>query len=84
MNKFGEVLQYLIESRGLRGAKDLSVLLEERGHEVPEEKIEGFMEGKEWVDAYFSGWVAEALYLNAEEMGILARTVAYGQTEYPP
>ena len=83
MNKFGEVLQELMESRDL-GAEDLSVLLKETGHEVSEEKIEAFMEGDEWVDGYFSGRVAEVLNLNAEEMGVLARAVAYGQTEHPP
>lgn len=84
MNEFGEVLQSLMEGRGLRGSADLSGILEEAGRDMPEEKIEAFMEGEEWVDGYFPGWVAEVLDLDAEKMGILAHAVAYGQTEYPP
>lgn len=84
MNGFGEVLQGLMIERGLRGPGDLSELLEEHGRRVSREKIEAFMEGYEWVDGYFPGWVAEVLDLDAGEMGALARAVAYGQVEHPP
>ncbi len=84
MNEFGGVLQDLMEARGLRGSADLSEVLEDAGRDVPEERIEAFMEGKEWVHSYFPGWVAQVLDLDAEEMGALAHAVAYGQTEYPP
>lgn len=70
--------------RGLRGPADLSELLQESGRYVPEGRIRAFMEGHEWVDGYFPGWVAEVLDLDAEEMGALANAVAYGQAEYPP
>lgn len=84
MNRFGEVLQDLMDDRGLRGPADLSELLEGAGRCVPAEKIEAFMEGGEWVDGHFPGWVAEVLDLDAEELGALAHAVAYGQAEYPP
>jgi hypothetical protein len=84
VNRFGEVLQDLMDDRGLAGPADLSELLDEAGHDVPVEKIEAFMEGDEWVDGHFPRWVAEVLDLDAEEMGVLAHAVAYGQAEYPP
>jgi hypothetical protein len=73
-----------MDDRGIRGPTDLSELLQEAGRYVLEEEIRAFMEGDEWVDAYFPGWVAEVLDLDAEEMGALAHAVAYGQAEYPP
>ncbi len=84
MNRFGEVLQDLMDSRGLLGPADLGRLLKDAGHDVPEESIRAFMEGDEWVDGYFPLWVAEVLDLEAGEMSALAHAVAYGQTEYPP
>jgi hypothetical protein len=80
---FDEVLLFLMESRGLRGSEELSRLLREAGREVPTERITAYMEGREWVDGRFPGWVAEALDLDAEEMGTLAYAVAYGQV-LPP
>lgn len=84
LNDFGETLQTLMESRGLRGPKDLARLLRAAGHPVPEQKIVAYMTGVEWVDGYFSGWVAEASELDAEEMGALAHAVTYGQSGCPP
>jgi hypothetical protein len=82
--RFDRVLQFLMESRGLRGPEDLSRLLRNAGREVPSEKIAAFTEGREWVDGHFPRWVAEVLDLNAWEMGILAYAVAYGQVRQPP
>lgn len=84
MNRFGEVLQDLMDSRGLRGPADLSELVGEAGHHVSPEDITALMEGDEWVDGHFPIWVAEVLGLDTEEMGALARAVAYGQVEHPP
>jgi hypothetical protein len=84
VNGFGEVLQGLMDERGLVDPADLSELLGEAGRYVPEEEIRAYMEGDEWVDGYFPGWVAEVLDLDAAEMGALAYAVAYGQAEYPP
>lgn len=84
MNRLGEVLQVLMDDRGLRGPADLSELMGKVGHDVSEEDIKAFMEGDEWVDGYFPRWVAEVLNLDAEEMGAFAHAVAYGQDEYPP
>ena len=83
MNQFAETLQGRKESTGVRGPADLSEALEKAGRDVPEETIRAYMEGEAWVDAYFPGWVAKALDLDAEEMGVLASAVAYGQAEYP-
>lgn len=82
--RFDRVLQFLMESRGLRGPEDLSRLLREAGREVTAEKITAYMEGREWVDGCFPRWVAEVLDLSAWEMGILAYAVAYGQVRRPP
>jgi hypothetical protein len=82
--RFDGVLRFLMESRGLRGPEDLSRLLREAEREVPAERITAFMEGKEWVDGNFPRWVAEVLDLTAQEMGILAYAVAYGQVRRPP
>jgi hypothetical protein len=82
--RFDRVLQFLMESRGLRCTEELSRLLRDAGREVPAEKIEAYVEGREWVDGHFPGWVAEALDLSAWEMGILAYAVAYGQVHQPP
>jgi len=82
--RFEEVLRFLMESRGLRGPEDLSQLLRTAGREVPVEKVTAYIEGREWVDNYFPRQVAEALDLNAWEMGLLAHAVAYGQIRQPP
>jgi hypothetical protein len=82
--RFEEVLRFLMGSRGLRGPEDLSRSLRESGREVTAERITAYMEGREWVDGNFPGWVAEALDLSAWEMGILAYAVAYGQVRRPP
>jgi hypothetical protein len=82
--RFDEVLQGLMESRGLGGPADLSGLLRAAGHPVGEERIRAFMEGDEWVDGRFPGWVVEVLDLDPEEIGILANAVAYGQVRSVP
>lgn len=82
-SRFDDVLRFLMESRGLRGAEDLSRLLKEAGREVTTEKITAYMEGREWVDACFPRWVAEVLDLDVWEMGLLAHAVAYGQIHSP-
>ena len=84
MNRFGEVLQDLMERRGLRSPEDLSKRLDEVGHDVPAGRVRAFMDGDEWVNGWFPGCVVEALDLDAEEMGALALAVAYGQAGYPP
>jgi len=82
--RFDEVLRFLMESRGLRGSEELSRLLREAGREVTPGRITAYMEGREWVDGNFPRWVAETLDLSAQEMGILAYAVAYGQIRQPP
>jgi len=79
VNGFGETLQRLIERRGLRGPEDLAGRLEEAGHPTPARQIRECMEGRAWVDEHLPWRVARVLELGAEEMGALARAVAYGQ-----
>lgn len=79
MNEFGETLQRLIEKRGLKGPEDLARLFGEVGHPMPAREIQECMEGARWVDEHLPWRVARALELGLEEMGMLARAVAYGQ-----
>jgi hypothetical protein len=79
VNEFGETLQRLIENRGLQAPADLARLLEEAGHPMPEQEIRACMEGAKWVSEHLPSRAAEVLGLDAEEMGILAYAVAYGQ-----
>jgi len=81
VNEFGETLQWLIEGRGLEGSEDLARLLQEAGCSVPAREIIACMEGARRVDEYLPGRVARVLELEAEEMGELARAVAYGQDD---
>jgi hypothetical protein len=75
---FGETLEWLIEKKGLKGPEDLAGLLDEIGHPVSE-RDKGLLEGSQWVDQHLPRQVARGLKLDVEEMGELARTVAYGQ-----
>jgi hypothetical protein len=79
VNEFGETLQRLIENRGLVGYEDLARLLQEAGCSAPAREIAACMEGARWVDEHLPGCLARVLELEAEEMGELARVVAYGQ-----
>jgi hypothetical protein len=72
-----------MEKRGLRGPEDLARLLGEAGHPTPAQQIRECMEGREWVDEHLPWLVARVLELEVEEMGGLARAVAYGQTGFP-
>jgi hypothetical protein len=79
VNEFGETLRRLMEKRGLRGPEDLARRLEEAGHPVPARDVRECMEGARWVDEHLPWRVARVLGLDLEEMGALARTVAYCQ-----
>jgi hypothetical protein len=79
VNEFGEALQRLIEKKGLRGPEDLERLLEEAGHPMPAREIRERMEGTKWMDEHLPRLVVQVLRLSVEEMGVLARAVAYGQ-----
>lgn len=79
MTVFGATLLEMMARRGLREWKQLSLLLEDRGHHFSPSTLSHWAFGRHTVHRTFGRAVAETLDLDDAEVTQLARAVMLGQ-----